>query len=237
MAGNDNIVYNTPGAILVDSILNKETVESAFKDIIKRQSIFRTVFVIEYEEVKQKVLDNVDFAVESFNNTSSEIDSLVNNFAKPFDLAKAPLLRVEIHYIDNKETLLLFDSHHIVMDGVSLNILVSDLFKLYNSESIEPLEVEYTDYSVWENTLINEDKFSDDKKYWLDCFKNFDFETLNLPFDYTVPANQTYTGNKLYNHLEQSIIDEVSTFAKEQHVSTYSVFLTALFVKIGRAHV
>ena len=63
MAGNDNIVYNTPGAILVDSILNKETVESAFKDIIKRQSIFRTVFVIENEEVKQKVLDNVDFAV------------------------------------------------------------------------------------------------------------------------------------------------------------------------------
>ena len=232
MAGNDNIVYNTPGAILVDSILNKETVESAFKDIIKRQSIFRTVFVIENEEVKQKVLDNVDFAVESFNNTSSEIDSLVNNFAKPFDLEKAPLLRVEIHYIDNKETLLLFDSHHIVMDGVSLNILVNDLFKLYNSESIEPLEVEYTDYSVWENTLINEDKFSDDKKYWLDCFKDFDFETLNLPFDYTVPANQTYTGNKLYNHLEQSTIDEVSAFAKGHHVSTYSVFLTALFVTL-----
>ena len=49
MAGNDSIVYNTPGAILVDSMLNKEKVESAFRDIIKSQSIFRTVFVIENE--------------------------------------------------------------------------------------------------------------------------------------------------------------------------------------------
>ena len=95
----------------------------------KAQKKLQELLSIENEEVKQKVLDNVDFAVESFNNTSSEIDSLVNNFAKPFDLAKAPLLRVEIHYIDNKETLLLFDSHHIVMDGVSLNILVNDLLK------------------------------------------------------------------------------------------------------------
>ncbi len=232
IAGNDSIVYNTPGAILVDSILNKEKVESAFKDIIKSQSVFRTVFVIESDEVKQKILDTVDFAVESFNNTGSEISSLINNFAKPFDLEKAPLLRVEVHYIDNKQTLLLFDSHHIVMDGVSLNILVSDLFKLYNAESIDSLEVEYKDYSVWENTLINEDRFSNDKKYWLDCFKDFDFEALNLPFDYTVPANQTYIGNKIYNHLEQSVIDEVSIFAKKYHVSTYSVFLTALFITL-----
>lgn len=232
MSGENSILYNTPGAIIVHSILDRDRIERAFKQIIKSQSSFRTTFIIDDAEIKQKILDNVDFAVETFNNTSSEIDSLVNNFAKPFDLEKAPLLRAEIHYIDNKQTLLLFDSHHIVMDGVSLNILVNDLFKLYNSESIEPLEVEYTDYSVWENTLINEDKLSDDKKYWLNCFKDFDFETLNLPFDYTVPANQTYTGNKLYNHLEQSIIDEVSTFAKEQHVSTYSVFLTALFVTL-----
>ncbi len=229
MAGNDSIVYNTPGAILVDSKLSKEKVESAFRDIINSQSIFRTVFVIENEEVKQKILDNVDFAVESFNNTSSEIDSLVNNFATPFDLEKAPLLRVEIHYIDNNQTLLLFDSHHIIMDGTSLGLLIKSFCEIYNGNNFNTPIIEYKDYSVWENNLVNSSTINSYENYWINKLKNSELSSLNLPYDYS-SSSMSYVGDKLVKELDKVFFDQTLSLARELNVSPYMLLISVLFI-------
>ena len=63
MIGKDSIVYTTPGAILVDKILDKEKIENAFNTIIKNQSSFRTSFVIENGEIKQKISDNISIEI------------------------------------------------------------------------------------------------------------------------------------------------------------------------------
>lgn len=229
MAGNDSIVYNTPGAILVASKLSKEKVESAFRDIINSQSIFRTVFVIKNEEVKQKILDNVDFAVESFNNTSSEIDSLVNNFATPFDLEKAPLLRVEIHYIDNNQTLLLFDSHHIIMDGTSLGLLIKSFCEIYNGNNFNTPIIEYKDYSVWENNLVNSSTINSYENYWINKLKNSELSSLNLPYDYS-SSSMSYVGDKLVKELDKVFFDQTLSLARELNVSPYMLLISVLFI-------
>lgn len=229
MAGNDSIVYNTPGAILVDSKLNKEKVESAFRDIIKSQSVFRTVFVIVNGEVKQKILDNVDFAVESFNNTSSEIDSLVNNFATPFDLEKAPLLRVEIHYIDNNQSLLLFDSHHIIMDGTSLGLLIKSFCEIYNGNNCNTPIIEYKDYSVWENNLVNSSTINSYENYWINKLKNSELSSLNLPYDYS-SSSISYVGDKLVKELDKVFFDQTLSLARELNVSPYMLLISVLFI-------
>ena len=229
MAGNDSIVYNTPGAILVASKLSKEKVESAFRDIINSQSIFRTVFVIKNEEVKQKILDNVDFAVESFNNTSSEIDSLVNNFAKPFDLEKAPLLRAEIHYIDNNQTLLLFDSHHIIMDGTSLGLLIKSFCEIYNGNNFNTPIIEYKDYSVWENNLVNSSTINSYENYWINKLKNSELSSLNLPYDYS-SSSMSYVGDKLVKELDKVFFDQTLSLARELNVSPYMLLISVLFI-------
>jgi len=229
MAGNDSIVYNTPGAILVASKLSKEKVESAFRDIINSQSIFRTVFVIKNEEVKQKILDNVDFAVESFNNTSSEINSLVNNFATPFDLEKAPLLRVEIHYIDNNQTLLLFDSHHIIMDGTSLGLLIKSFCEIYNGNNFNTPIIEYKDYSVWENNLVNSSTINSYENYWINKLKNSELSSLNLPYDYS-SSSMSYVGDKLVKELDKVFFDQTLSLARELNVSPYMLLISVLFI-------
>ena len=73
-------------------------------------------------------------AISVFNNTSTEKDAIIKNFSKPFDLENAPLLRVELHYLDNNQTLLLIDSHHIVIDGVSMNVLINEFISASYSE-------------------------------------------------------------------------------------------------------
>ena len=232
MIGKDSIAYNTPGALLVDGLLDCQNVKQAFKKIIQNQSSFRTIFISNGEEVQQKILDTVDFNIDIFYNTEKDINNILKTFSKPFNLEKAPLLKVEIHYIDNKQTLLLFDSHHIIMDGVSLEILIKDFFNIYNGLSIGSLPIEYKDYAVYEKEFLNSDTIKKSEKYWLTRFKNYDFESLNLPYDYTLPANRGYIGNKIYNTIEQSLFDKVNNLAKELQISPYIVFLTSLFITL-----
>lgn len=230
--GKNDIAYNTPGALLINDLLDKEKVEQAFKKIIQNQSSFRTIFVSDGEEIKQQILDTVDFNVDISYNTEKDIDDILKTFSKPFDLEKAPLLRVSLCYIDNKKTLLLVDSHHIIMDGVSLEILIKDFFNIYNGLSISKLPIEYKDYAVYEKDFLNSDTIKKSEKYWLTRFKNYDFESLNLPYDYTLPANRGYIGNKIYNTIEPTLFDKVNNFAKEMQVSPYIVFLTSLFITL-----
>lgn len=37
-------------------------------------------------------------------NTEANKQSILDNFAKPFDLSNAPLLRVAVYYLDNEKT-------------------------------------------------------------------------------------------------------------------------------------
>ena len=70
----------------------------------------------------------MEFDVPTYNNTEYEIKRVIDNFPKSFELEKAPLLRVELHYIEGQKTMLLVDSHHIVLDGIALNNLIPGPF-------------------------------------------------------------------------------------------------------------
>jgi len=120
MIGNDNVVYNMPGGIIVDEILDIEKIKKVFNKIIERHEILRTKFVVENDEIVQKVCKNIEFEIPVYYNTTEEINEIIKKFSKPFKLEGELLIRAEVHFIDDKCTMLLVDSHHIIMDGMSL---------------------------------------------------------------------------------------------------------------------
>ena len=230
MIGDENIVYNVPGAILVNSILDKEKVEKCFKEIIKKQSSFRTSFLMVNDSIMQKINKSVNFKINTFENKSTEINNLINTFPKAFNLENAPLLRVELHYLDNGKTLLLLESHHIIMDGSSLEILINEFCRLYNGENIDNLDIEYKDFSVWENDFLESDMVKESENYWLDKFKNSEIPAINLPYDFSVPSSRSYNGNTISKQISEKDFDKYIVSAKKFGVSPYMFFLSALFV-------
>ena len=59
MIGEDNTVYNMPGGIIVDEILDKEKVKKVFAKIIERHSTLRTGFIAQKNNVVQKIKDKL----------------------------------------------------------------------------------------------------------------------------------------------------------------------------------
>ncbi len=227
---DNNLVYNVSGALLVDKLLDINKIKNAFSKIVELHSSFRTQFVLNGEELVQEILDIKDIDIGVFNGSEKDINKIINEFPKPFDLSKAPLLRVSVCILDNKKTLILLDTHHIIVDGVSLNILMRDFCKLYNDEEVLESDFSYIDYSVWENNYINSEEINKSDKYWSSVCSNTDVPVLNLPYDYPATNSKSYNGDKIGYSMQKETFEKLQALAKSLNVSEYTLFLTALYI-------
>jgi len=123
--------------------------------------------------------------------------ALINSFIRPFDLSRAPLLRVGLVKNSDGSYILLVDLHHIISDGVSHQVLVTDYQALYNEEKIPPLLLQYKDFSQWQNGEREKENLKRQEAFWVKEFAG-EIPVLNIPTDYPRPLMQSYEGNSLY---------------------------------------
>ena len=87
--------------------------------------------IIDHRPV-QKIHHKVEFNIEYYDNAKAEVKGeeepgrthTHHSFIRPFNLFKAPLLRVGLMEIGTTKHLLLVDMHHIISDGVSIHLSV-----------------------------------------------------------------------------------------------------------------
>ena len=230
MIGEENLVYNMPGGILVNEILNIEKVKSVFKKIIERHSILRTSFILQNNNVMQKISGNINLEIPVYYNTESEIEDILKNFSRPFKLEKDLLFRVELHYIDGNKTLLLVESHHAIMDGTSLNNLIIEFERLYNGQNLKKIPIQYKDYATWENKFNESETIVKYEEYWINKLKDAELSQLNLPYDYKIPINRSYKGNKISKTIDENQFREIEKFAKKVGVSPYMFFISTFLI-------
>ena len=231
MAGS-SLIYNVSGGILFDGFLDAKKVQMAVDLLVQRHPSFRTFFSNQDGEVKQFILESCKVEVKCVDDgimMDSDIQRLIDRFPKVFDLDFAPLLRVELHYVNNS-SLLLVDSHHIILDGSSFNVMISDFCKAYDDCSFEELPLLYSDYSEWENSFLSSDAVSSIRDFWIKRFNNYEIPVMNLPYDYTVSDKKSFVGNKLHFSLGENVFSIVDEIAKSHGMSNYMVFLAALYL-------
>jgi amino acid adenylation domain-containing protein len=90
----------------------------------------------------------------------------------PFDLERGPLVRATLWRVHEREHVFLLAMHHIVADGWSLGILMSELGELYAaSRAGEPaplpaLALSYADYADWQRESLGEEVVERHLDYW-----------------------------------------------------------------------
>ncbi|MFL6199420.1 MAG: amino acid adenylation domain-containing protein [Thermoanaerobaculia bacterium] len=91
---------------------------------------------------------------------------------RPFDLARAPLLRALLARTAPGSHLLLLTLHHAAADGWSIAILVREMVALYGAFAAgqpsplpEPL-LQYADYAAWQQDRLASGELAADLLYW-----------------------------------------------------------------------
>ncbi|HKR50295.1 MAG TPA: non-ribosomal peptide synthase/polyketide synthase [Pseudonocardiaceae bacterium] len=109
-----------------------------------------------------------------------------------FDLGRGPLLRVTLVRLSATEQVLTVAMHHIVTDGWSTGVLLSELGVLYTAavRGAEPqlpvLAVQYVDYAVWQRELLSGPVLDTALGYWRAQLSGV--PVLELPTDRPRPA-------------------------------------------------
>ena len=223
----NTIAYNTPGGIIFNGYLDTRKLEKCINTIIKRHVALRTYFVFENGDVKQKVLDNLEFKLSAIKTTYSNLDELFNIFVKPFDLSKAPLFRMQYVKFWNGKSILFSDFHHIICDGSSISIFIDELCKLYNEQSLDDIEFDYIDYSVWEKEYFKTKSFEESEKFWLEQYKD-EIPVLSMPTTYKRGNTYSFEGAKIYKTIPNS--DKILDLCKSLNTTPYMFLLSIYYI-------
>ncbi|MDW6053303.1 bacitracin non-ribosomal peptide synthetase BacC [Bacillus paralicheniformis] len=221
--------YNIPFTMKVKGSFDIRRFENALQIVIQRHEALRTSFLMADGEPVQKIEKEVDFSIKSSEIESLSIQEIIKQFVRPFDLKKAPLFRTEVVKVDDEEHIILFDMHHIISDGASMGVLTKEICDLYGGKELEPLSLQYKDYSEWQRDFYQKDEMKRQKEYWLNIFKG-EIPVLNMPTDYPRPQMHSVEGDRIGFAIDGELTKKLKRIAKNNGATMYMLLLAAYTV-------
>ncbi|MGD2093155.1 MAG: condensation domain-containing protein, partial [Candidatus Aminicenantes bacterium] len=247
----ESTTYNMPTIIIVEGKLNPGHIEKTFSELIHRHVSLRTSFEAVNDQPVQKIQDNAEFEIEYDDVSQDEVrveeerslvegtrglaPLFIKSFIRPFDLSRAPLLRVGLIKTNQEEHILMADMHHVISDAVSNGILIDELVKLYLGEQLPALRLQYKDFSQWQNSQIISGRIKKLQDYWLNEFKG-KLPVFNIPTDYKRPGKRSPAGSRETFNIPGEDAEKLRTLSKKEHATMFMVLLTLyniLFFKLG----
>jgi len=228
--------YNITATFILETGVDTSTLQPTFEQLIHRHESLRTSFHIKHNEPVQVIHSQVSFQLEVKNESPvavEQVDAMVAAFIRPFDLSQAPLMRAGLINLGEMGFLLVVDMHHIISDGISLNILIQDFIALQRREVLSPLRLQYKDFSQWQNLRLNGEVMSKQKEYWLGEFSG-SIPYLHLPLDFPRPHVQSYQGASLTFQVEPALVKALETYAREENATLYILLLAVTTVFLGK---
>ncbi|UCH98534.1 MAG: amino acid adenylation domain-containing protein [Candidatus Aminicenantes bacterium] len=232
------VIYNMPGVFLLEGKINRKKLEQIFYRLINRHESLRTCFILLAGEIYQGIRQSIDFEIE-YHSAGCTVQGpgrrarIIQDFIRPFDLGKPPLLRVGLIKISPQEHIFMMDMHHIISDGSSQSLLVKELMALYAKETLPGLRIQYKDYSEWQYNNGIRKMLKIQEEYWLKEFAG-DVPVLNLPTDFTRPGTMRFEGSMLDFDIHRQESKALKKIAIEEEVSLFGLLLAILNVLISK---
>jgi amino acid adenylation domain-containing protein len=243
-----NTSYNLPGIIELGEEVELDRLEEAFRKIISRHESLRTSFDMVNSEPVQKINREVDFKIEHYHlksdgddiNSDNDhsfiargVSSIMGRFVRFFDLSKAPLLRVGIINGEFSNSILVFDLHHIITDGISQNLLEQEFYTFYSGGELPLLRLQYKDFAGWQNNNIRQGLLKEQEEYWIHLFSD-ELPALHLPSDFSRPLIRSFEGAAVRFVLNPEETKEIKAVARENDATLFMVMLSIFTIFLSK---
>ncbi|MFC4159172.1 amino acid adenylation domain-containing protein [Chitinimonas lacunae] len=231
--------YNMPLAWRLEGQLDYQALGQALNDLLARHEILRTGFVIEAEQAVQQIAKSLTLSptlIDLSDQPDAEaaaLDRLRLEAARPFDLTRAPLLRVHLVKLAPATHLLLLTMHHIVSDGWSMGVAKRELSALYQARlsgvpaNLPPLPLQYADFSLWQRDWLQGPLLAQQLDYWKRRLAGAP-AMLALPTDRPHQANRSEEGASVAFELSTELSGQLRQLS-QQAQATLFMTLAAVF--------
>ncbi len=207
--------YNVPYVFKADNI-DINLLQNAINKMIFRHESLRTHFENKEGNIIQVINDNAECVVEVLKSDD------ISDFIRPFDLSKAPLLRVGVY----KNTVMI-DMHHIITDGSSMPVFFKELNELYMGRNLENSPIQYKRFAV------EKQEHTESEKYWLSVFDD-EVPVLEINTDFKRPKKQSFNGNAIYDTVDIEIHNKILAFCKKQSITPFVFYMGAFNILLSK---
>ncbi|MCX2492860.1 amino acid adenylation domain-containing protein [Pedobacter sp. PF22-3] len=226
-----SLTFNLPAVVKLEGILEHGKVENVLTMLIRRHESLRTRFEVINGRPMQQVLQDFTLDITYLDSTEQNLQQILTQFIRPFDLSVAPLFRVGLIAVSAEVHYLVADMHHIIADGTSVGLIINDFMALYDGVELLPLTFDYKDFAEWQQGKTYQDKIAVQKDFWIKEF-SAPLTPLDIPVDFarTSSTEGDWVGFEL-NETETSALRALA----DQEVATISmVILSVLTILLSK---
>ncbi|SHJ71421.1 condensation domain-containing protein, partial [Aquimarina spongiae] len=232
LQNTDSLAYNISGAYKISGVLDVPKIKETLEKLVDRHAVLRANFALSNIGVLQTINTTKKVSLTILEmDKYAHLDNVYLDFVKPFDLESELPIRFALLPVDENTNILFVDVHHIVCDGISLNILMNDFKELYQNKASVAPDFNYIDYSYWQNNLAS--NLTNQKEYWLHQLSG-DLPVLTLPISGSKEsADITIADFKTLGITDQDYKD-IKRFLVQSDVSEFMFFISIFYILLQK---
>lgn len=241
-----NAAYNIPIAIRLRGALELDALNRTLFELIQRHESLRTKFVMVddqprqiVEAVKPQSLVVVDLTHLEETERDAEATARASvEASRPFRLDQSPLLRLSLLRFSTTDHVLIVVMHHIISDEWSLSVLFREIalryqaFRAGEPSPMEPLPIQYADYSVWQRERLQGENQQRLLDYWKGRMQ--DLTPLELPTDMARSSFSAESDGSVEIRLTSALVGQLRYLGRCENSTLYMTLLSSLSVLLNR---
>ncbi|XLS30271.1 non-ribosomal peptide synthase/polyketide synthase [Flavobacteriaceae bacterium M23B6Z8] len=227
MLDKTSISYNMPAFVRLSGRIDVNLLEKALISLCYRHETLRTVFELADGVPVQRITSPEAIEIERLFITPEELDSNMNAFIRPFDLANELPIRVALAEVAGEQPMLMMDMHHIITDAVSQEILIREFWAFYKNYPLKDLTIQYKDFTVWQQSSEQQEAMVAHRDFWISKFSE-PVSPMELPVDRERPLVKNNKGASFNFEIDKNIARELRDISEKANATPF-MSLFAIF--------
>ena len=235
----ENRAYHARNIIKLNGVLDVAALKNSLGELVKAHQILRTTFPAVDGEPFQLVHDdspcplniiNLEGVMERQHALQRWIGEKLTT---SFDVTKLPLVRWTLFRLSPKEHVLIQLEHHLIHDGWSFNLLLSQMFQFYKSFAhkeqyrLSEYRLQFSQFCRWQRAWIGSEEAAAQMAYWR-CKLDGTFTPIRLGPNKLNSQLRSFQGNSKRIELPLSLCRSLRRLCQEEKVTLF-MFMLAVF--------
>ncbi|GLV53939.1 hypothetical protein KDH_07900 [Dictyobacter sp. S3.2.2.5] len=238
--GGDHIIQT---CFSIEGALNVAAFERAWQLVGERHAILRTGFIWEglsepLQVVSQRAqipVVNVDWQADTAEEQRVRLaEYLKADRFQGFTLSEAPLMRLLLCQVAPEQYQVVWTYHHLLLDGWSIPVLLTDLFECYQATDQQRAPVlgrvrSYQDYILW----LQQQDMAGAEAFWREKLRGF-----TAPTSISVEKGQAAVREVSYGKCQLQLSEQVSqglqSLSRQQQLTLNTLIQGAWAILMSR---
>lgn len=234
-----SLAYNICFSVRLKGEFNISAFREALSQVMRKHTTLRTKFELGSSGPIQRICQKIDppLFIHDLKSLREEKKALQiqshiqDEQSHIFDLNEAPLFRIVLLEVSAVETVVIFHFHHMICDGWSIKIFISELEKEYREcvleakKGEETLPSAYNSFIRWQKEFALTAEYTEVEKHWKELLVSDEYPILAVsPF---VSEENSENSSSITFFLDEEIKLKWKTFSIQQKTTLSIVLMTA----------